>query len=92
MPVIALKLDFHKAFDSVSWCCLQNFFEARGFPRLWMTSIQTLLATGSSRVLLNGELGNPIFAKRGFHQGDSLSPYLFILVVDVLQRMCCNLF
>ena len=38
---------------------------------------------------MNGELGDVFSAKKGFHQGDSSSPYLFILVADVLQRLCC---
>ena len=80
LPVIALKLNFRKAFDSVSWDCLAQVLEARGFPSRWTQWIHALLSTGRSRVLINGEPGDPILAKRGYRQEDSLSPYLFILV------------
>jgi Reverse transcriptase (RNA-dependent DNA polymerase) len=53
-PVIFMKIDFSKAFDSVSWDFLMNTMRARGFPEKWIEWIRTLL-TSSSRVLLNGK-------------------------------------
>lgn len=67
MPIIALKFYFQKAFDSVSWNCLSQVLEARGFPQRWVQWISALLSTGSSRVLINDKLDDPIAAKRGFH-------------------------
>lgn len=76
LPMVALKLDFQKAFDSVSWSCLLSVLSIRGFPQHWIGWIECLLSTATSRVMLNGELGDSFANKRGFRQGDSISPYL----------------
>jgi hypothetical protein len=41
----------------------------------------------TSRILLNGEAGSPIKHGRGLRQGDLLSPILFILAMDPLQKL-----
>jgi Reverse transcriptase (RNA-dependent DNA polymerase) len=82
-----MKIDFTKAFDSVSWLFLQRVMHARGFPLCWLAWIDDILSTSSSRVVLNGETTSYFFHKRGLWQGDPLSPMLFILAKDVLQKM-----
>ena len=81
------KIDFRKAFDSVSWDFLIRVMRARQFPDRWVGWIQTLLGSSSSKVCINGLESEPFFHKRGLRQGDPLSPMLFNLAVDVFQRM-----
>lgn len=87
VPRILLKLDVSKAFDTLSWPFLLEVLQALGFGNNWRRWITTLLSTASSRILLNGQPGRPIIHRRGVRQGDSLSPLLFILAMEVLSRL-----
>ncbi|XP_071674484.1 uncharacterized protein [Lolium perenne] len=84
-PTLVFKIDFRKAFDSVNWSSL--IAKARGFDDRWCEWMNHILATGHTAILLNGVPGCWIRCRNGLHQGDPLSPYLFIIVANVLQRM-----
>ena len=55
-----LKLDISKAFDSVSWAFLLDVLVHLGFGPRWCNLISNMLSTSSTRVLLNGTLGDHI--------------------------------
>jgi hypothetical protein len=84
-PGLFLKLDISKAFDSVGWAYLIDVLKALGFGQKWRNWVCLSLASATSRVLLNGDPGNPIWHARGLRQGVPLSPMLFILAIDPLQ-------
>ena len=86
-PALLSKLDIRKAFDFVRWEFILHLLQLKGFPCKFRDWIAALLCTSSSRFLLNGLPGPPIKHGRGFWQGDSISPLLFVLAIDPLHQI-----
>jgi hypothetical protein len=86
-PALLIKLDIAKAFDTVRWDYILDLMQRLGFPQRWRALMTTLFSTASSRVILNGVPGKDILHGRGLRQGDPLSPLIFDIAIDPLQRI-----
>jgi hypothetical protein len=85
--MLLLKLDIAKAFDNVQWLYMLEVLQQLGFGQRWRDLLALLWRMTSSGILLYGQAGRPIKHHRGLRQGDPLSPMMFILAIDPLQRI-----
>lgn len=86
-PALFIKLDISKAFDSKGWQYLLEVLTALGFSTKWRNWISSLLGSSSSKILINGRPSQNTRHAKGLRQGDPLSPLLFIIAIDLLQRI-----
>lgn len=86
-PRCAMKIDIAKAFDSVHWPFLLNTLRALNLPEEFIHWIELCVCTASFSVQVNGELAGFFQSKRGLRQGCALSPYLFVICINVLSGM-----
>ncbi|KAJ0491837.1 putative RNA-directed DNA polymerase [Helianthus annuus] len=80
-----LKIDFEKAYDNVNWSFVVEIMKQMGFPELWCSWIWGILNSARSSVLVNGSPTFEFKCEKGMRQGDPISPFIFLVVMEALS-------
>ena len=83
----AIKFDISKAFDTVKWSFIVSVLQAMGLPSQFINWIRLCISTASFSVSVNGSLEGFFTSARGIRQGCSLSPYLYVILSNVISKL-----
>ncbi|XP_074356138.1 uncharacterized protein LOC141695825 [Apium graveolens] len=84
-PKCALKIDLHKAFDSVHWDFILAVLRRVQIPEKVKKCISACIFSTRFSVKLNGVVHGFFEGSKGIRQGDPLSLYIFALCMNVLS-------
>ena len=86
LPAVILFVDFRKAFDSIHRGKMLKILAAYGIPNELLNAIDILYKDTRAKVVSPDGETEYFNIVAGVLQGDTLAPYLFIIVLDYIMR------
>ena len=81
---LLLLVDFQKAFNSISHKYIQTVLELFNFGPQICNWINLFFSNREAVILMGGHLTKKILLQQGVPQGDIISPFIFIIAVEIL--------
>ena len=82
-----IKLNIAKAYDKLNWEFMERMLGAYGFSPTWVEWVMALVSSPFFNILLNGSLTLSFHPSWGIREGEPLSPFIFILMVEGLSHL-----
>lgn len=87
LEAVLLFVDFRKAFDSVHREKMFEILELYGIPHCLIDAIKVLYTDTTATIITSDGETDPFNVLAGILQGDTLAPFLFIIVLDYVLRI-----
>ena len=86
-----IKVDLEKTYDKISRDFIKDTLIKARLPEPWTRNIMCCIETSKMSIVWNGKNMEGFRPTRGIRQGDSVSPYLFVLCMERLGHILTSL-